>query len=523
MDEPPRSRRPLVALVAAASAGSIALWIVGLVRFRSWRANDDIAVFQLGLERFADGDVPLVGAYSRFGFHHPGPLREWVAGAAYWLSGTRAASLPSTALVLNLAAVLVALFAAHRALGRRGVAAAAAALALTQIGLADRLHSIWNPHLAILAGAAMAWGVVAVAVDGPRNWWTVVLPGSFLAQLHVSGTIALAAGIVVVAVVLVRAGDRRRLAVAAATTVLVWIGPLLDLTRGGDSNLAAFVDRSGGPTLGIVDSARTTLRLISPWSLASGDVVASDVEVAGAGWIGGTGILVVLAIAAGLLARDRRTRIVPVVGCAAAGVMWVLGAQLVTPVFPYLWAPLLGATTLLTSSIVLAAASVVTERIAAVDPPVSRAHLAGRVTAACAVGAAALSLVGWWSLAPIETASLQRTIEARVPTVVESGTEYSIRTGELIVSVAHAEVALAVQQAGGTPTSNIFELDLPAPPPDALSLVTAMGGSLDCLSAALDPSLLVLRHPSQPTGLDVGVFIAPTDDEPALERCGVER
>ena len=81
---------------------AIVIWLAALVRFRGWIATDDHAILQLRLERIQDGTIPLVGAFSRFGFHHPGPAREWIFGVLYALSGNRSAALPATALLLNI-------------------------------------------------------------------------------------------------------------------------------------------------------------------------------------------------------------------------------------------------------------------------------------------------------------------------------------------------------------------------------------------------------------------------------------
>jgi hypothetical protein len=89
-------------------AGLALVWLVALVRFRHWNANDDLAILQLHLERVGNGDIPLVGAYSRLDFHHPGPLREWVFATTYWASGRRSAALPATAVTLNLVWTLAA-------------------------------------------------------------------------------------------------------------------------------------------------------------------------------------------------------------------------------------------------------------------------------------------------------------------------------------------------------------------------------------------------------------------------------
>jgi hypothetical protein len=122
---------------------------------------------------------------------------------------------------------------------------------------------------------------------------------------------------------------------------------------------------------------------------------------------------------------------------------------------------------------------------------------------------------GWSRVQPIATAPLQQQIDAAVRAAVIPDRSYTITAGGLVESVAHGEVALAVQQAGGEPRSDIFSLGLPAAIPSDPMLVAAMGAPLACLLAEPGaPGPLVLG-PSTASGLDVGVFMA--DDGAELE------
>lgn len=256
-------------LLVAVSVG--VLWVVAVIRFRGWIATDDHAILQLGLERIGDGRIPLTGAYSRLGIRHPGPLREWWFGAAYWLSGRRAGALPATALALNVTSGIVALAAARASGGARHVIGAAAGLLLLVIGLRLDLHSPWNPHLAVLAGWAALWTTVAAL---RRSGWVrpaAVVYLSFTAQLHAAFLPLAGVALVAVLVAWWRDMPARRRWQPGALLVALWLGPLLDLRHGRQANLVRIVLDSDGDRIGPVGAVRYVAHLILPWSLGRGD------------------------------------------------------------------------------------------------------------------------------------------------------------------------------------------------------------------------------------------------------------
>ena len=120
-----RTRVVGIGISVGLGVGALVLWVIGLVWFRPWIAHDDFAIFRIALERELDGHVRLVGAHSRLGVFHPGPLREWVFALPYWASGRRTAALPATALVLNAGWAVWTLVVLERVRPRRwGVAGA---------------------------------------------------------------------------------------------------------------------------------------------------------------------------------------------------------------------------------------------------------------------------------------------------------------------------------------------------------------------------------------------------------------
>jgi hypothetical protein len=49
----------------------------------------------------------LVGPYSRFGWHHPGPLYFYLLAPWYWMSGLHTAGMQAGAFAINFSAVLL--------------------------------------------------------------------------------------------------------------------------------------------------------------------------------------------------------------------------------------------------------------------------------------------------------------------------------------------------------------------------------------------------------------------------------
>lgn len=505
----------------AAAALLAAVWVAALVRFRGWNANDDLAILQLHLERLGEGHVPLVGAYSRLDFHHPGPLREWVFGIAYWLSGRRSASLPATALTLNLLWTALACAMGWRAARRAGALAAALGALVIHLGLGWNLHSAWNPHLAALAAYAAVWGVVAVLARGPAAWPVPVVAGSFAAQLHVSiAAVGLGAALVAIAAVAAEAragGARSRPALVAGATILLWCGPLLDLGRGSHANVVRLLRNGGGDNVGTAEAGRHVGRMLLPWSIARGEALAAT------GTLAPSSPLVVVVLAVALLAGalvvagtrsvlDRAARMALGVALAVLLLVWAtVAVGFSPPLFPYLFAPAVGALAIVGAAIVLALAA----PVGRVLPNAPTALGTAAVWLALATVVLAWAEGGWSRMQPIATAPLQQQIDAAVRAAVSPGRTYTVEAAGLVESVAEGEVALAVQQAGAHPRSDIFALGLPPAVGGDPVLLAAMGAPLSCLLGAAGAPRPIVLVASTASGLDVAVFLVDDHREHA--------
>lgn len=240
-----------VALVMLALLGGLAI-----VNFALQAApiitDSDIAISELYVELATRGRL-LVGAYSRFGWHHPGPLYFYAVAPFYALSGHQAAALYATALALNLAALAVILWVMTREANAASTTMVVGVCLLFAWRLPWFLASPWNAHVAVMPSLAFLVVAAAVASGRRRLLPLMALVGSFAAQTHV-GFVPLVLGITIV--VGVRALYRRNgaslwPAVNAAlwVTAVLWLWPLSEAIANGGGNVAAlwrfFVTESG--------------------------------------------------------------------------------------------------------------------------------------------------------------------------------------------------------------------------------------------------------------------------------------
>lgn len=283
----------------AVLAGAVALlWLAGLVWFRPWIAHNDFAIFRIALERELDGHVRVVGAHSRLGVFHPGPLREWVFALPYWLSGRRAAALPATSLVLNVGWSIWILAVARRLRPLAWGSVCVAGLVVLVVALGPDLSSPWNPHLAILPMYLACWATVSVLSRRGTGWVAAICATSFAAQLHASALIV--AGGLLVVVLIGLAFQRRSVRSASAVVLglLLWSGPIVDLRKGADANLVRLgTVGADGESVGFGDAAGHVSRLLWPGTPLRRVTVRPTVEVL-AGFHRWWLLLVVLALGA---------------------------------------------------------------------------------------------------------------------------------------------------------------------------------------------------------------------------------
>ncbi|WP_029430287.1 hypothetical protein [Blastococcus sp. URHD0036] len=160
----------------------------------------DIAISELAVRDIGQHEV-LLGPYSRFGWHHPGPMEAYVLAVPYRLLDGAHESLAVGALAVAGISLVAAVLLVRR---HAGFLAAVWTLLVLMVSVrmlgADFLHDSWNPLLPVLpllAGALLCWA----AVRGSA--WALpvaVLPLSLAVQSHI-GYLApvVAVGVVLVA------------------------------------------------------------------------------------------------------------------------------------------------------------------------------------------------------------------------------------------------------------------------------------------------------------------------------------
>jgi hypothetical protein len=261
----------LLVLLGAGLAGLV----VATRHAPPFREVSDGAILEIYALEALDGTL-LVGPYSRFGWHHPGPLFFYVAAPWYWMSGHHTAGLQAGALAINLAAIALILWTAARMAPAPLAIAVAVVTAWYTWRAGDLIVSVWNPHVIVLPMLAFVVVSAALAATGRRALLLfLVLLGSFLVQTH----LAMAPLVAVVggtAVVARRDALRDTWARVCLLAVVLWLPPILEQASHTPGNLTRIVtffagDASSGQSLGIA---------LAAWSTASTSALTRDFVVA---------------------------------------------------------------------------------------------------------------------------------------------------------------------------------------------------------------------------------------------------
>jgi len=242
-DQPPvveRSRRPwLWAGLLTAALTAPVLWVT---LSRHYTNGSDWASIEMRTRDVFSVDPPVVGAYSRMGWSHPGPLLFYLLAVPYRLFGQDANAMQLGAILVNVVVIALIVWLLSRR-GRAPLVAGSVAIAATMWGLpADSLGDTWNATLAVLpffltivACWSCACGDRAAPIVGAGAY-------AVAAQAHVG--FAVVAGPLVVATVLyvlftpdLRQRLARRLVWAAALIAVLSLPLLVDTLRDWPGNL----------------------------------------------------------------------------------------------------------------------------------------------------------------------------------------------------------------------------------------------------------------------------------------------
>ena len=177
-----RGRRvALIAAVGAAAIAAIAMARAARVVF----PLADIAVLEIYTRHALAGHL-LVGPYSQFGFHHPGPLYFYLLAPMYALSAERTAGMNAGAVVLAIASVATMAWIAARWAGSVVSAAVLCSVTIYVWRVKDLIASAWNPNVVILPTFALVVACAALACGHAAALPIVVFLASFILQTDVA-------------------------------------------------------------------------------------------------------------------------------------------------------------------------------------------------------------------------------------------------------------------------------------------------------------------------------------------------
>jgi hypothetical protein len=251
----------------------------------AFKMQGDLAVGELYVLLAAKRHL-LVGPYSRFHWHHPGPLYFFLQTPLYAMSGYQSAALYAGAVAINLAALATLAWVAARE--DRGVLAVSITLASIWFTWrpAGLLASPWTAHIPVVSSLTFLVTVSALAAGRLRLLPLVVLFGSFILQTHVAYVplvLVLGVGAFISSLYLRwrdKAGPPWPVVNASAWLLAaLWLLPIVEQishTPGNATSLWKFfvADRSAGQPLGmsiaywshaLLGSLEPVLRL--PWGV----------------------------------------------------------------------------------------------------------------------------------------------------------------------------------------------------------------------------------------------------------------
>jgi hypothetical protein len=173
-------------LAACVAALPLALITLSLIVGGGPRTeSDDVALLTIGARDALHGGL-LLGPYSRFGWHHPGPSYFYILALPTWLwRGPTGTWIAAAALATACAAAVVILAWNGAGPVAGWIAAASVLLVVTGLGPAI-VRNPWNPYAVALPAlvSVLASALFAAGLRGALAWSAVA--GSVAVQTHVS-------------------------------------------------------------------------------------------------------------------------------------------------------------------------------------------------------------------------------------------------------------------------------------------------------------------------------------------------
>jgi hypothetical protein len=311
----------------------------------------DSAIIEVNVQDAAHGRM-LTGAYSRFGWNHPGPLLFFLLAPLYHATGRNPAALHLGVALVNGASALLSVAVVRRIAGEPAARWAAGVTALLLVGVSPaELSRIWNPSLLVAPlGLFLVLCAAAWARRGAGWVLAAALVGSFLVQTHLSVVAVVGAPLLLAAVGLAARRMRRRepagggrggVVAAAAALVLVWAPPLLESFPGVPENLlraGSFLLREQAEpsdvrsaVTAVVRPAATMPLSLRPFALEVPDTTARAVVVVAA-----TAVSCV-ALVLGVRRRKPFGAALALTSLVGLAVGIVSATRVVGPLYPYLF------------------------------------------------------------------------------------------------------------------------------------------------------------------------------------------
>lgn len=340
-------------VAAAASLGVVFLVAVVEVLRQGWVPVSDDALIALHV-RDVPGHLPLVGAYSRFGWSHPGPVAYYYLTLAYRLFASNPAGLMVGTLLLGFGGTLWAWLVARR-VDRLAGALVLLAMTLVMLGRdAVDLRDPWNPYVGVLLTGTLIVVAWAAAERRAGSVFALVPLGSFLVQGHV-GYAPVVAAVVLAAAAGALTSDawtpdrpQRPFPVTAAVGGIclgfaMWLPPLIQQFTGDPGNLwEVAVSASGeGAPAGFARATRLVFAAFAVPPSWLGRALPLLTDGIDPNWILPLLAAVpVFAVAVVAIRRDRaKARLMIVCGAAVGGSLVAI-SRIAGPVHEYLFAGL---------------------------------------------------------------------------------------------------------------------------------------------------------------------------------------
>jgi hypothetical protein len=200
----------------------------------------------------------LLGPYSQFGWHHPGPLLFYTLAPLYFLSDYHEMGLRWAAILINLACLTgIAAIAWRRGDRLFGVTFVACVAVLFVRASGDLMYSAWNPHITLLPLALFVFLVADMCVARISVLPYVLVLGSFIVQSNIAYVpVVLAVGGVALLFAFnsstpLRTSVRFRQLINRClwALVIVWSGPiaeeLVNTPSGNFDRLAGYLENAG--------------------------------------------------------------------------------------------------------------------------------------------------------------------------------------------------------------------------------------------------------------------------------------